>query len=789
MIVEEVCLRDFRSHENTKVSLTDGVTVIVGENGSGKSTILEAINFALFKGNRRSVLLDDLIRRGASTASVSLVFHVNGRKYRVVRKRALGRAAGSALYEIKAEGEETLIAKGEAEVTHEIERILGMNSEVFTSAVYIRQGEIDALLSIEPSEKKKLIGKLLGAEDLERAYAEMYKVVSEFERRLAELKGVDSEISELRERIKSKRSELEELRNLLRKAARARDEEALALRKLEKMLEAVEEGLRLLQNYRLLEKELAHLRERLERLSHYSARLEAVRERGERYQALDTEITELKEKEKRLSVLKALLNAKRREKEEIERELAGVENHIREVLKATTKALGFSGEPAPEELEKILEGRIGELQEEQSRIKREMEATTREAARLRSRAREAEESLEELLSAQGSCPVCLSPLSGERKEELSREYRRKAEESLRRAEALERKLDEMRSELRYVEKRLAEANRIGGELSGMASKQAERQRLMQRAAELEEEIKKLEDERRLLEPVAQHIAELEREKAELAEAYEEYIEARGYLSRHAGERDTLERKIGEVERELARLGERLKEMERELGHGITEDYISELRRRRDDAQAKLTELERSIAAAEEAVKRVEGEIKELEERAASLEKKLEEKERLEAFVELLRKIRSLFHRDNLQRELRRRALPLIEQYTREVFEEFNLPYSELTLSEDFNVTLFGPLGEESADMLSGGERVALALALRLGIARALSGSALEMIMLDEPTIHLDVQRRQELVEIIKKLSSIPQTIVVTHDKEFEQAADRLLTVEKKAGVSRVVEVS
>ncbi|MEE9474201.1 MAG: hypothetical protein V3V36_00865, partial [Candidatus Hydrothermarchaeaceae archaeon] len=62
---------------------------------------------------------------------------------------------------------------------------------------------------------------------------------------------------------------------------------------------------------------------------------------------------------------------------------------------------------------------------------------------------------------------------------------------------------------------------------------------------------------------------------------------------------------------------------------------------------------------------------------------------------------------------------------------------------------------------------------------------MELIILDEPTIHLDSQRRRDLVEIIKKLSSIPQTIVVTHDKEFEQAADRLILVEKVRGISKV----
>jgi exonuclease SbcC len=156
-------------------------------------------------------------------------------------------------------------------------------------------------------------------------------------------------------------------------------------------------------------------------------------------------------------------------------------------------------------------------------------------------------------------------------------------------------------------------------------------------------------------------------------------------------------------------------------------------------------------------------------------------------VVFLGRVRSLFHKDSLQRELRVRAKPLIEKYTREIFDEFGLPYSDLALGDDFNLKLYSIAGEESADMLSGGERIASALALRLGISKALAGSATELIMLDEPTIHLDATRRRELVEIIKKLATIPQTIVVTHDREFESAADKLLQVKKTAGISQVVE--
>ncbi|WP_457554400.1 AAA family ATPase [Candidatus Pyrohabitans sp.] len=787
MIVEELSLWDFRSHAKTRIKLTQGVTVIVGENGSGKSTLLEAVNFALFKNSRRGYPLDALIRRGAALAKVSLVFHVGGRRYRVERKRTPGRAAGSALYELR-DGREVPIARGEARVTREVERILGINSEVFTSAIYIRQGEIDALLSFEPAEKKRLIGKLLGTEDLERAHTGMREVVREFRIRLEALSGVEEELRNVAEDVARRRDEVKKLRRSLEHARDARDKVAASLKELEERIELVERGLKLEQHRRMLQTERSHLQDKLDRINRYSARLQTLKEGGERYQQLESRLQELREKENRLSAVQALIRTRRGEQKELRTKLEEAKRHVEELLGAAARAMGHADRGTQDNnLQMMLRLRIGELEETRDCIRQKIEETTREAAKLRGTAREMERALRELLSARGSCPVCMSPLSRERKQELSTEYRRRMQELLHRAELLEREAEEGKAELGYLERRLAEVNRIAGELSMLGTRLEECRSLERKLKKLEEELAKLEEEHRHLVPAAEEMARVEEERRLLAGVYREYIEAMGYLRRHGGEAEALKLRLSEMEGELEEIAASLKELKVRLGCDVSEELRRELHSRREELTARLTQLEKSISAGEEAVRRVEAEIAELGKRQASLQKKLEERERLQGFVSLLEKIRKLFHRDSLQRELRMRALPLIELYTREIFEEFNLPYSELSISEDFSITLYGPLGEESAEMLSGGERIALALALRLGIARALSGSALEMIMLDEPTIHLDAQRRQDLVEIIKRLTSIPQTIVVTHDKEFEQAADRLLLVEKRAGVSRVVE--
>ena len=85
-----------------------------------------------------------------------------------------------------------------------------------------------------------------------------------------------------------------------------------------------------------------------------------------------------------------------------------------------------------------------------------------------------------------------------------------------------------------------------------------------------------------------------------------------------------------------------------------------------------------------------------------------------------------------------------------------------------------------------GEKIAIALALRLGITQAMANGELDTILLDEPTIHLDSSRKHELINLLKEMSSMPQMIIVTHESQLENAADNLIKVEKENGISKVI---
>jgi exonuclease SbcC len=146
------------------------------------------------------------------------------------------------------------------------------------------------------------------------------------------------------------------------------------------------------------------------------------------------------------------------------------------------------------------------------------------------------------------------------------------------------------------------------------------------------------------------------------------------------------------------------------------------------------------------------------------------------FSTVLEKIRSvIFNRDGMVGiSLRSWALGVISQKASEYASLFNIGISRIELTEgarEIAITCYGRQGEIDMDSLSGGEKVAVALALRLGIAYMMGSNKLDFIILDEPTAHLDEDRRRGLVRIISEAfregaGPLAQLIIITHDSEI-----------------------
>jgi exonuclease SbcC len=164
--LEHLEIENLWSYKKASVQFEPGITVIAGANGSGKSSLLESIFFALYGSEARHVIgrnLDEILRIGADSGSVRLRFLYGGKRY--TAEIALRRQGGTVKSErtgCQLIGEDGSVWVGTENVIAEIERFFGMDREGFANCVYVRQGEIDRLIRADRRTREQMLDGLLG---------------------------------------------------------------------------------------------------------------------------------------------------------------------------------------------------------------------------------------------------------------------------------------------------------------------------------------------------------------------------------------------------------------------------------------------------------------------------------------------------------------------------------------------------------------------------------------------------------------------------------------------------
>ncbi|MGE5594158.1 MAG: AAA family ATPase [Betaproteobacteria bacterium] len=160
-------LENFLSYRRESVDLSPVTCgALVGENGAGKSSLLDAITWALFgqgtKGGVRD--LDNYVTRGEKESKVELQFKLNGSTYRVVRGRSVARNKSTLeFFVMDGDRWRPLSGKTIAETQAVIESTLRMDYRTFTASSLILQGQADAFTAnMTDQERKEALARILG---------------------------------------------------------------------------------------------------------------------------------------------------------------------------------------------------------------------------------------------------------------------------------------------------------------------------------------------------------------------------------------------------------------------------------------------------------------------------------------------------------------------------------------------------------------------------------------------------------------------------------------------------
>ena len=111
------------------------------------------------------------------------------------------------------------------------------------------------------------------------------------------------------------------------------------------------------------------------------------------------------------------------------------------------------------------------------------------------------------------------------------------------------------------------------------------------------------------------------------------------------------------------------------------------------------------------------------------------------------------------------------------------PGGRLRWAADYDIVLGRSGLERRFGQLSGGEQMAAALAVRLALLRDLLN--LDIAFFDEPTQHLDAERRENLAQQILAVRGFSQLVVISHDDTFERHIDNIIRVTHTTQASTV----
>lgn len=264
MIPVQLTLKNFLSYCDATLDFNGLHTAcICGSNGAGKSSLLEAITWAVW-GESRAAAEDDIIHSGAKDARVDFIFTNNQHNYRVIRTRHRGQSSALEFQVATPTGFRALTERGVRATQQLILEHIKLDYDTFINSAYLRQGRADEFMLKRPSERKEILAELL---------------------KLNQYDDLEERSKDLSRSFKGQAEQLE--RNLQSMQIQLQQREAIALQRLnlenqvnqlqqEQAFENIElQSLQVIQNQRQTwEQQLGFLRQQHQNLNGDSDRLE-----------------------------------------------------------------------------------------------------------------------------------------------------------------------------------------------------------------------------------------------------------------------------------------------------------------------------------------------------------------------------------------------------------------------------------------------------------------------------------------------------------------------------------
>lgn len=794
-------MQNFRQHLDSHISFSDGLTGIIGTNGAGKSTVLEAMAWALY-GAPAVRGTNDTIRskasQGGAKVNVALTFELGGSIYKVARTLDGSGKSGNAVLEVDGKP----LRSGMSEVTGSIAKLLGMDYQAFFTSFFTGQKQLEFMSSLEGRARAVAISRMLGYDRLTKARDQANE----------DRKGLNREIEGLERGL----PDPEELKERRKASA-----EQLAVAS--KALEEVEKGYKAsVETVETLKPQKALSDQRARRHDEISRRLELDRADVERMDSrlsqLTKEATDLKARQVELDGLKPdidrylkageeykelqKLSKYESERQRLNGQISTLEDDLKR-LNARSKQLADSDEKhlravaAVEQAELLLseaDKKIQALREE--RISK-LHSVDAQVKGLRQQREEIELRKAQIAQQgpQGKCPTCERALADELPRVLANfdsqvaeieqkiatfaSERQAAEGMQFEINASEANRSTLNLQIEQLRKARQDADRLVMERNSIAKDIGNRTiQLTEFSAQLDQ-IPAGFDEARYLE--LQSVGEQLRPVWEKAVELKSMLKRAPDVQRESGDIASLlnakKQQVDESDKALVELS-----FVREEHEALTRTF-DEASYRLNDAAVQLERRRGDVNTARAVLMQIEREEDSLKTRLDELKTKRAERLYLETLAQAFDRFRADLN-DRIRPELESIASELLSMMT-------DGRYNALEINDSYQAVIRDD--GELKPVISGGEDDIVNLALRLAISQMIAqkaGQSFSLLVLDEVFGSLDDVRRNNVVSLLQNLKNrFEQIILITHVESIHDAVDNCVWVEfdEKTKTSRLTE--
>ncbi len=803
MIIREVEMENIRSYEHEKIRFPNGTILFEGDIGSGKTTILMAIEFALFGASTKD-FYENLLRKGAREGYVRIKFEVNGEEYEIYRSLVKkGKSIrNEESYVINPSGKKRYLSSNE--IRSYVLRLMGLEVSgkrrkslpVVTYAIYTPQETMKSILEGRDEERLEVIRKIFKLDEYRIARDNVDIVVSNIDSELKAAESVKEEIERLEDEFHNLK---EDLKGREKEKERLEREMKLKERELKDARGDFEHWEKKRKRYHDIEKNLARLKATIEK---------AISEKEKR----EEELKELERDEKEVEELKKYADEyeKLRERvEKIEKEIRALQSIEREYVKVNERMNSYKREiDSKNEIEEKLnelERRVREIKKEiesmgdVEKLREKIEEESREVygkkKMLREKLREKEEERIKLEGLGAVCPTCKRPLSKEEKIALLNRNREDTEKIRRNIEKIEKEIEEIERRKKDVQNEERRKKKLEIERAEIEEKIKMLREKIEKIREKEVEMKEL---MKIREDLHSKLGTLTSLREDYEKYYGEMKSLEGKWRRYLALKEKVKRR-GEIEKmlddlrnEIEEMRKKIKSLEEEMENlNYSEEMYEEVRKKYQGVEVELAKIEESLKSVVREIDETRQMVEDREKLIEELKKKIENAKKLENIRGWIDdKFRKALE------DIEKNRLARINEEFRMLFEEW---FHELLGESDYSATVdenFKPIVRyENYDMplstLSGGERTSVALAYRLAlntmVKRAL-GLKNNILILDEPTDGFSKDQLFKLKDILDKMDT-DQIIIVSHEKELRNVADTVFLVEKMEGKSKISKIS